>query len=568
MAVTYANTLQEILKRTQAVSAPNFKRAQELHTTTGKKLIRILVDEGFIGEKNILFLLSSELGIPVLDLTAYKIDPKVISLIPKKMAERYEVIPISRIGNVITLAMSDPSDVAAMDDIKKITQCEVRPVIVAYRDIQTAIESYYSDEVKIEDILSDLDPDSVEVVGGVKVSEEGKDAYSGNEAPVIRMVNLILQEAIKSRASDIHFEPYAFRLSIRFRIDGALQKAFSPPRNMYNAILTRIKIVSNLDITEKRLPQDGRFKAKFESREIDFRVSILPTYHGEKVVLRVLDKTNIKTGLDTLGFTSQSIQKFQEVIKRPYGMVLVTGPTGSGKSTTLYSILNQLNSKERNIMTVEDPVEYQLHGITQTQVNPDIGLTFASGLRSLLRQSPDIILVGEIRDGETADIAVKAALTGHLVFSTLHTNDAAGAVARLVDMGVEPFLIGSSLIATTAQRLMRRICASCRQETQIAKEVLERFPAEQNWVSSTKAYRGAGCNHCKNSGYRGRLAVMEILPVDEDIQRLIIDNKSSLEIDALARKKGMVTLFDNALLAFKEGQTTLEEVLRVSTFSD
>lgn len=568
MATAYALTLHEILKKNQTISAANLKRAQELHTASGKKLIRILVDEGFISEKDLMFLLSSELGIPVLDLTAYKIDPKILNLISKKIAERYEIIPISKIGSVISLAMSDPLDVSAMDDVKKITQCDVRPVIVTHRDIQTAVENYYSEDIKIEDILGDLDPDTVEVVDRSKVVEEGKERYAADEAPVIRMVNVILQEAIKNRASDIHFEPFETHLSIRFRIDGALQKAFSPPRHMYSAILARMKIVSNLDITEKRLPQDGRFKAKFENREIDFRVSVLPTHHGEKVVLRVLDKANIKTGLDTLGFSAQSIQNFQETIRRPYGMVLVTGPTGSGKSTTLYSILNQFNTKERNIMTIEDPVEYQIHGITQTQANPDIGLTFASGLRSLLRQSPDIILVGEIRDGETADIAVKAALTGHLVFSTLHTNDAAGAVTRLVDMGVEPFLIGSSLIASTAQRLMRRICSNCREETVISKEILERLPVAQDWVKDTKAYRGAGCNYCKNAGYRGRLGVMEILSVDEDIQKMIIDNRSTGEIDALARKKGMIPLFENALIAFRNGLTTLEEVLRVTTFSD
>ncbi len=561
-------TLHEILKKTQSISPENLKRAQELHKVSGKKLIRLLVDEGFISEKDLMFLLSSELGIPVLDLTAYKIDPKVLEIIPKKISERCEAVPISKIGNVITLAMCDPLDVTTMDDIKKITQCNVRPVIVAYKDIQAIIESYHSEEIKIEDILGDLDPDSVEVVDRLSSAEGDKETYVGDEAPVIRMVSLILHEAIKNRASDIHFEPFALRLNIRFRIDGALQKAFSPPRQMYSAILTRIKIVSNLDITEKRLPQDGRFKAKFENREIDFRVSILPTYHGEKVVLRVLDKASIKTGLESLGFTSQSIQRFHEATKKPYGMVLVTGPTGSGKSTTLYSILNQVNTKERNIMTIEDPVEYQIHGITQTQVNPDIGLTFASGLRSLLRQSPDVILVGEIRDGETADIAVKAALTGHLVFSTLHTNDAAGAIARLVDMGVEPFLIGSSLIATTAQRLMRRICTSCRQECEISKDALNRIPGGQELLGNVKAYKGAGCSRCKDTGYRGRLGVMEILPVDEGIQKLIIENKSSVEIDALARKKGMVSLFESALQAFRDGHTTLEEVLRVSTFSE
>ncbi len=571
MSTTYLPTLIEILKKTKVVSVLELKRAQALQKTSKKKLIRILLDEGFIPEKDLMFLLSSELSIPVLDLTAFKVEPKVLKMIPKKIAERYEVLPVSQIGNVMTLAMSDPLDMSAIDDIKKITQSSnVRPIIVAHKDIQTAIETYYSDDVKLEDMFEDLDPDSVEVVDQTQTNfEQGKDAHTADEAPVIRMVNLVLQEAIKNRASDIHFEPFADRLRIRYRIDGALQNAFSPPRNMYNAILTRIKIISTLDITEKRLPQDGRFKARFENREIDFRVSILPTHHGEKAVLRVLDKASVKSGLADLGFSKESIQKFQDSIKRPYGMILVTGPTGSGKSTTLYSILNQLNTKERNIMTVEDPIEYQLHGITQTQVNPDIGLTFSSGLRSLLRQSPDIILVGEIRDGETADIAVKAALTGHLVFSTLHTNNAAGAIARLTDMGVEPFLIASSLIAATAQRLLRRICPHCRKECEISKEVLNHLPAEvSSSLKGVAAYRGAGCQHCKNTGYRGRLGAMEVLVVDNDIQQLIIDNASSDAVDQIARKKGMRTLFENAMTGFKEGQTTLEEVLRVTMVSD
>ena len=571
MPTTYLPTLIEILKKTKLISESELKRAQELQKTSKKKLIRVLLDEGFIPEKDLLLLLSSELSIPVLDLTAYKVAPEILKSIPKKIAERYEILPVSQIGNVMTLAMSDPLDMSAMDDVKKIAQVNnVRPVIVTHRDIQAAIETYYSEEVKLEDVFEDLDPDSVEVVDqSLASSEPAKDAHAADEAPVIRMVNLVLQEAIKNRASDIHFEPFADRLRIRYRIDGSLQNAFSPPRNMYNAILTRIKIISTLDITEKRLPQDGRFKARFESREIDFRVSILPTYHGEKAVLRVLDKASVKSGLNDLGFSKESIIKFQESIKRPYGMILVTGPTGSGKSTTLYSILNQLNTKERNIMTVEDPIEYQLHGITQTQVNPDIGLTFSNGLRSLLRQSPDIILVGEIRDGETADIAVKAALTGHLVFSTLHTNNAAGAIARLTDMGVEPFLIASSLIATTAQRLLRRICPHCRKEYNIPKEVLARLPEEfHSYLKGTVAYQGTGCPQCKNTGYRGRLGAMEVLVVDNEIQQLIIDHASSDTVDQLARKKGMLTLFENALAGFKEGQTTLEEVLRVTMASD
>ena len=570
MPVTYSPSLIEILKKTKAISETDIKRAQELQKNSKRKLMRILLDDGFIPEKDLMLILSAELGIPVLDLTAFKVDPKILKSVPKKIAERHEVLPVSQIGKVITLAMSDPLDMSAIDDVKKITQSNnVRPVIVAHRDIQTAIETYYSDDVKLEEVFEDLDPDSVEVVDQNKIPEQSKDAHAADEAPVIKMVNLVLQEAIKSRASDIHFEPFADRLRIRYRIDGALQNAFSPPRNMYNAILTRVKIISTLDITEKRLPQDGRFKARIENREIDFRVSILPTYHGEKAVLRILDKASVKGGLSDLGFAKESILKFQDAIKRPYGMILVTGPTGSGKSTTLYSVLNQLNTKERNIMTVEDPIEYQLHGISQTQVNPDIGLTFSGGLRSLLRQSPDIILVGEIRDGETADIAVKAALTGHLVFSTLHTNNAAGAIARLIDMGVEPFLIASSLIATTAQRLLRRICPHCRKECDISKEVLNRLPDDiKTTLKGVQAYKGTGCPQCKNTGYRGRLGAMEVLVVDDDIQQQIIDRVSSNVIDETARKKGMKTLFENALQGFKDGQTTLEEVLRVTMASD
>ncbi|MBI4394784.1 MAG: Flp pilus assembly complex ATPase component TadA [Candidatus Omnitrophica bacterium] len=567
MPTTYARTLPELLSKTHLISEIDLKRAQELQKVRGTKLIRILVEEGIVPEKDLMLLLSSELSIPVLDLASYKVDPKVLKLIPKKVAQSYSIIPVAQIGNVISLAMSDPLDVTAMDDVKKITHCNVRAAIVGHRDVQAAVENYYSEEAKLEEILDDLDPDSIEVVDQSK-QEESRDVKAADEAPVIRMVNLILQDAIKNRASDIHFEPFLDRLRIRFRIDGALRESFSPPRQMYNALLTRIKIVSNLDITEKRLPQDGRFKAKFENREIDFRVSALPIYYGQKLVLRVLDKTNIRTGLDSLGFEVRSIQKFQEAIKRPYGMVLVTGPTGSGKSTTLYSVLNQLNTKERNIMTIEDPIEYQIHGITQTQVNPDIGLTFANGLRSLLRQSPDIILVGEIRDSETADIAVKAALTGHLVFSTLHTNNAAGAVTRLVDMGVEPFLIASSLIATTAQRLMRRICLNCREVCEIPKEILNRLPANQKWIQEAKGYKGKGCTQCKNTGYRGRLGAMEVLQIDDEIQTLITENKSSGDIEAVARKKGMKSLFEEAMEGFHKGLTTLEEILRVTTFED
>lgn len=562
-----ADNLLNIVKKNKVISKEDLERLHSVQQSSGKKMLHILVDEGIIAEKDLCVLLSTELKIPILNLNAYKIDPKYVEIIPRKIAERYELIPISKIGNTVTIAMSDPLDLYALDDVKEITKCHVRPVISSSKDIQAAIENCYAMDIKFEDLVEDFDADSVEVVGA-PIGGISEEKFSADEAPVIRMVNLILQDAISNRASDIHFEPYETKLRIRYRIDGALREAHSPPREMYNAILTRLKIVSDLDITEKRLPQDGRFKVRLEHAEIDFRVSILPTYHGEKVVLRILDKSNVKLGLEVLGFTPTSVEKLQEAIKRPYGMVLVTGPTGSGKSTTLYSILNQLNTKERNIMTIEDPVEYQIQGITQTQANADIGLTFANGLRSLLRQSPDVILVGEIRDGETADIAVKSALTGHLVFSTLHTNNAAGAVTRLADMGVEPFLIASSLIAVTAQRLMRRSCPRCRKSYAIPENVLARVGPKHDWVRKIQANRGEGCNYCRNTGYRGRIATMEILAVDDETQQMIIENRSTNEIEACARKKGMRALFEDALMSFESGETTLEEVLRVTAIED
>jgi type IV pilus assembly protein PilB len=562
-------TLIEILKKTQAVSEIQLRTAREAQKTTGKKLIHILLEENMISEKDLIFTLSSVLGVPALNLLQFKIDTDVIQLVPRKISERYEVIPISRIGNNLTLAMADPLDMMAIDDVNKLTNCHIRTVIASARDIKTAIEAYYTREANLEDVLADLDPDSVEVVQTDKDGDVSEDAsYAGDEAPVIQMVNLVLQEGIKSLASDIHFEPFVDRIRIRYRIDGALTQAFAPPRDMYNALMTRLKIVSNLDITEKRLPQDGRFKARFGEREIDFRVSLLPTYHGEKAVLRVLDKSSVKSGLDYLGYTKEMIDKFDHAIQKPYGMMLVTGPTGSGKSTTLYSILNQLNTRERNIMTVEDPIEYQIHGISQTQVNSDIGLTFADGLRSILRQSPDVILVGEIRDTETADIAVKAALTGHIVFSTLHTNNAAGAVTRLMDMGVEPFLIASSLIGSTAQRLVRRLCPNCKEKYEIPKDVFEKDPQLKEIMKEPMGYRGRGCSQCKDKGYRGRMGVMEILVIDEEIQHMIVERKSTNQIEEAARRKGMKSLFENALETFSRGLTSLEEVYRVSSFDD
>lgn len=566
MMTAHSNKILELLKKKNVVSEKDIERALDLQKRSGKNLSATLVDEGLIGEKDMTLLVGEALGVSYLNLNLIKISPAVIKLVPRRIAEQHRLIPVSKIRNMLSIAMADPTNVFAIDDLKEITGCIVRAMVATPKDIQTAFDSYYSETAHIEEFFVDdsMDADSIEVVTELSRTEKEMQ-HMAEEAPVIRMVNLILQEAIKRRASDIHFEPYENHFRIRYRIDGVLKDAFSPPKSMHASILARLKIVSDMDITEKRLPQDGRFRAKFEDREIDFRVSALPIYHGEKAVLRVLDKSSLQVGLQELGFLPETIEIFQSVIKRPYGMVLVTGPTGSGKSTTLYSILNQINTKDRNIMTIEDPVEYQVEGITQTQANPDIGLSFAAGLRSLLRQSPDVILVGEIRDAETADIAVKAALTGHMLFSTLHTNNACSAVTRLIDMGIEPFLIASSLVAATAQRLLRRICDRCREPAEIHEEVFRRFRLDPAKFKGVTPYHGRGCVACNQTGYRGRIATMEIFVMNEETQQMVIDRRPSDEIEQVMRKKGMKSLFDNALQSFINGNTTLEEVLRVTS---
>ncbi len=534
-----------------------------------KSMLSMLGENDLMKEDEIIDFLSEELQIPTLNLASLRIPSEVIRLVPKKIVDRYQIFPLSRIQNLLTIATSDPFELLLHDDLKELTQCDVAMVLVPPKMITTAVENYYAESSNLDSILEGMDDEDVEVVkedGGEKDSSATDKSKAGAaEAPVVRMVNLILDEALRSRASDIHFEPYEKNFRVRYRIDGSLKESFSHSRELYSSLVARVKIMSLLDITEKRLPQDGRFRARINHREIDFRVSILPTYHGEKVVLRVLDKNGVRAGLDKLGFTDKPTSVFADAVKFPYGMILVTGPTGSGKSTTLYTILNTLNTLDRNIMTIEDPVEYQVEGITQTQVNPNVGLTFATGLRSLLRQSPDIVLVGEIRDTETADIGIKAALTGHLVFSTLHTNSAAGAMTRLIDMGFEPFLIASSVICVAAQRLMRKICPHCKTAYEIPPDVLRRCRIESSAFKGVVSYKGVGCAKCNNTGYYGRLGTIEVLRMDPEIRELIIQQKSSDEIQKVAIEKGMETLFENAFGLFKSGLTSLEEVLRVTS---
>lgn len=539
------------------------ERLEQIAKRGNISLYDAIVQEKAAPEEALMDFLSERSGIPALNINALRVDPEVFRMVTKKFAEQFRAFPVGAIGKLLTVATSDPFKLRVFDDIKRFTGCDLNLVLVPPTKLGEAIDSYYSEAKNFIEFMETKEDDSLEVIED-RAGRESVVEVGTEDAPVIKMVNVILEKAIKQRASDIHFEPYEKEFRIRYRVDGILRESFSHALDLYPAIVARTKIVSKLDITEKRVPQDGRFRLILKDRQIDFRVSVLPTYFGEKMVLRVLDRSGIRAGLDKLGFTARPTEILADAIKRPYGMVLVTGPTGSGKSTTLYSILNSLNVPEKNLMTVEDPVEYQVEGITQTQVLPEIGLTFASGLRALLRQSPDIVLVGEIRDSETADIAVKAALTGHLVFSTLHTNSASGAMTRLIDMGVEPFLIASSLIGVAAQRLLRRICPDCKMPVVIPGEVLRRFGLSEAELKGATPCKGKGCAHCNNTGYYGRLGAAEVLLVDSDIRNLIIQKKASNVIHQVAVEKGMETLFQNAFGLFRSGVTTLEEVLRVS----
>lgn len=565
---TLQDKLTEILVQRGKLTPKDRDRLLHLQQESGKPITQLLTEEKVLDDNELMHLLSEVLNVPIFHLNAYQIEPEVIKLFTREMAERYQTIPIGRLGSLLTVATSRPVDLVGLDDIEELTGCRVRLVLAPSAEIQSALATHYAGSAILDQFLEGNNSDQIEVLSQKEEKEEVEAVSLVDQAPVVRMVNRIIHEAIRLRASDIHLEPYQDYFRIRYRIDGVLKETFRHSLDIYPATVARIKILSFMDITEKRIPQDGRFKTRAGEGEIDFRVSILPTFFGEKGVLRLLDKSNIRAGLDELGFSERPIQLFREAVRRPYGMILVTGPTGSGKSTTLYSVLNLLNSPDRNLMTIEDPIEYQIEGITQTQVNPEIGLTFANGLRSLLRQSPDVILVGEIRDTETADIAVKAALTGHLVLSTLHTNSAAGAVTRLIDMGVEPFLIASSVILVAGQRLLRRICLHCKAPAPIPPEALKRIAHSALSIKEKVSFKGKGCPRCNETGYLGRLGAIEVLSVDSQIREAILDRSSSERIEGLACEKGMETLFENALHLFKSEKTTLEEVLRVTAIAN
>jgi len=552
--------IAKVLVRKGLLGKEQLEEVLRLQREEGASIGKLLVEKGLISEDTLLSCLAEELNLPPVDLSKFTIDPELVELIPEHVARHYLLIPVAKFSNILTVAMADPLNVFALDDLRMTTGYTIQPVLASEDAIRQAIEEYYGKEDE-EDLWEEGGED--EDIGVVEEEEEDGAVVIGDEedkALFVRLVDMILAEGIRRGASDIHIEPYEKELRVRYRVDGVLEEGFSPPKRFQSGITARLKIMADLDISERRIPQDGRFKVRYKGREIDYRVSILPVAHGEKIVMRVLDKSALKLDLRELGFDEQTLEHIRKTIYRPYGMMLVTGPTGSGKSTTLYSVLKELNSPERNIITVEDPVEYQLEGITQIQINHEIGLTFASALRAILRQDPDVIMVGEIRDFETADIAVKAALTGHLVFSTLHTNDAPGAITRLVSMGVEPFLVGSSVSLVLAQRLVRKICPDCKEEYPVPANVRERYGIKRETL-----FKGRGCNACRGTGYKGRCAVVEVLPISQNISDLIMRNASEGEIKRAAREEGFVTLGEYAMRKVEEGVTTLEEVLRVTS---
>ncbi len=573
--------LGELLLKEKRITPAQLQEALNYQKTHGGKLGYNLVKLGYVKDEEITALLSKQYGVPSINLSQFEIDPSVIKLIPAETAQKYQIIPLSRSGATLTIAMTDPTNVFAMDDIKFMTGYNVEPVVASESAVLEAIQKYYGGAAKPEakagesslelatkmlESLPQVQDEDVEVLQDLEEIDVASLERQSGEAPVIRLVNVILMSAIQKGASDIHIEPYEKEFRVRFRIDGILYNVMAPPLKFRDAITSRIKIMAKLDIAEKRLPQDGRIKIRFNdngaSREIDFRVSCLPTLFGEKIVLRLLDKSKLMLDMTKLGFEPESLAKFEAAILKPWGMVLVTGPTGSGKTNTLYSSIARINTPETNIMTAEDPVEFNLVGVNQVQIKESIGLNFAAALRSFLRQDPNIILVGEIRDFETAEIAVKAALTGHLVLSTLHTNDAPSTVNRLMNMGIEPFLVASSVNLICAQRLVRRICANCKVDHPLPPQALIEagFSPEEAHVVVPK--KGTGCEKCNQTGYKGRVGLYEVMEITDELRELILVGASALELRRKAIEEGMITLRQSGLRKVKDGITTIEEVAR------
>lgn len=541
----------EKLVSTGMVTKQQLLKAQEHVNISGASIDKVLIKDGVISEEELANIAADIIGVPFMDLKDYLIDSETVKLVPEKIARDKNIIPLFKIGNTLTLAMADPEDILTIDEVRLKAGMDVEVVFATEGAIRNAIEQFYGVTGSIEDVLESIDKQKLIKLHddvSAKVLED-----LAQEAPVVKFVNLLIMEAVKSRASDIHIEPEEESLRIRFRIDGFLHEIASPQKNLQSAIISRVKVLSKMDIAEKRKPQDGQLQIRIENRNIDVRVSTFPTVYGENVVLRILDKANVVLELSQLGFSKDTLTAFEQLVNRPNGILLVTGPTGSGKTTTLYAAIQTINSEDRNIITLEDPVEYHLPRIRQSQINPKAGVTFASGLRAILRQDPDVIMVGEVRDLETTDIAIQAALTGHLVFSTLHTNDAAGTVSRLLDMGAEPFLVSSSVIGILAQRLVRTVCPKCKEpykKTEDGKEYTY--------------YKSKGCGHCKNTGYYGRIGIFELMVIDDTIRALIAKKAPAEEIRKAAQKAGMKGLRDDGMTRARQGLTTLEEVMRVT----
>ena len=563
--------LLDLLVKENLLTQDQAGKAVAEQRQSGERLATVLTRLGFLTDDEILDFLSRKYGIPVINLGRVEIDPDILQLVRKEIVQKYQVFPVRKVGNTLTLALSDPTVVLAIDDVQFATGLHVIPVLAAESAIRAAIDHNYSSGV--DDIKKLIDQESTGIDANVEfvdkgtkvdIAELGREA---DEAPTIRFVNLIVADAIRKRASDIHLEPYEKVFRVRYRIDGVLHDMMNPPKQMEAAILSRVKIMANLDIAERRLPQDGRLSVKFQSREIDLRVSSLPTTFGEKIVMRVLDKGSVVLDLTRLGFEEDDLARFKKTITTPYGMILVTGPTGSGKSTTLYAAIATINNPDVNIITAEDPVEFNIAGVNQVLVREEIGYTFSAALRAFLRQDPDVILVGEMRDLETAQIAIRAALTGHLVFSTLHTNDAPSTVTRLQDMGIPPFLISSSLLLVIAQRLVRRICLECRETVQAPVSALIDVGFRPEEAEGVRVYAGKGCATCANTGYRGRISIHETMWMTPELQEAIVRQRPANEIKEIAVKTGMRTLRQTGLRKVAHGLTTIDEVLRV-TFAD
>ena len=558
-----ATKIGEMLLKGNLISADQLRSALEAQEKTRERIGTVLVKAGHIKEEELLAFLGRQFNLPVVDLSKYEVNSEVVRLLPEEMVQKHLALPINRIGAKMIVAVADPSNMAIIDGIGFKTGYSVELVLASERDITAAINKFFDRSMEFKDIISELDED-LEVIREEDI-DAGDAERSVDDAPVVKLANYLLTEAIKRRASDIHIEPYEREFRVRYRVDGVLYEIMRPPLRLRGALSSRLKIMASLAIAERRLPQDGRIKMKMgKGREMDFRVSTLPTIYGEKIVLRLLDKASLQLDMTKLGFEAEPLTYFTEAIHRPYGMILVTGPTGSGKTTTLYSALSELNKVSDNISTAEDPVEYNFAGINQVQMKEDIGLTFAASLRSFLRQDPDIIMVGEIRDYETAEIAVKAALTGHLVLSTLHTNDAPSTVTRLLNMGIEPFLVSSSLNLIVAQRLARRVCGNCREEVRIPPKALVDAGMKPERIKLAKPAKGKGCDDCNGTGFRGRVALYEVMPVKEELKEMVLRGGSAIDIKREAVRLGMKTLRQAGISKVEEGVTTLEEVLRVT----